>query len=221
MYAERLQDIVHLGLGRAARAVGQWCEVMRASGPHDPLAPANMVMRLQVGLSSPDGRFARSVAHGQLYWQGLFDAAHTRPGDYLVRRETRQGAADGGVWFIGAQQKLLPVLCVRATRVVDFIRPPAPMRPGAGSYGGADGVAQVLLRGWPVGAIPSGGRGTGDAALPDAAGGASWTVLLPSLGGVVLRGGDVMVDDIGRRGVVASADLSDLGWRLRVREAAA
>ena len=222
MDAERLQDVVHRGLGRAGRAVGQWCEAYRASGPEAPLATRNRFLRLQAGFTPPDGRFGRPVMHGQLFWHGIFDAAYTRPGDYLLRRETRRGAADGGVWFIAAQQKLVPVLCVRATRVVDFSRPAAPQYPGAASYSGSlPGEELVLLRGWPVGVSQAGSDGTGQADLPDDTGGASWTVLLPSLGGVVLRAGDRMGDDLERKGVVASAELSDLGWRLRVRQAAA
>ena len=46
-----------------------------------------------------------------------------------------------------------------------------------------------------------------------------WTVLLPSVAGVVLRPADLMTDDLDRTGIVASAEITDLGWRLIVKQA--
>ena len=46
-----------------------------------------------------------------------------------------------------------------------------------------------------------------------------WTVLLPAFPGVVLRPADLMTDDLGRTAVVAAAELTDLGWRLSVKQA--
>jgi hypothetical protein len=36
----------------------------------------------------------------------------------------------------------------------------------------------------------------------------------------MLRASDLMVDDLGRNGVVAAAELTELGWRLAVKQAA-
>lgn len=219
MDAGRVQDNLHRGLGRAGRVVGQWCDVLRPRGGIDPLAGGNRVLRLQAAFSSPDGRFARPAGHGQVFWHGIFDAAYTRVGDYLRRPESRAGARDGGVWFIAAQQHLLPVLCARATRVVDFMRAQGPGLPGIGGYGGAGPVVE-LLRGWPAAVVPAGSGGAGAGGLPGEAAVAGWTVMLPAPGGVVLRAGDTMRDDLGRAGVVARAELSEQGWRLLVRQAA-
>ncbi len=218
MDGERVQDILHRGLGRAGRAVGQWCELLRPRGLSDPLDGGNLVLRLQAAFSAPGGRFARPVAHGGVLWHGIFDAAYTRVGDYLRQRESRPGARDGGVWFIAAQQPLSPVLCVRASRVVDVLRAAGPGLPGIGGYGGTAAPA-VVMAGWPAGVLAGGGGG-GLAGLPDEVAGAGWTVLLPAPGGVVLRPGDLLRDDLGRQGVVAGAELSALGWRLRVRQEA-
>ena len=192
MDRQRVQDSVYRGLGRAGRVVGEWCEVFRPDGPMLPMASRCRVLRMPAAFSAPDGRFAQPVGHGQVYWHGVFDAAYTRVGDYIRR-------GDGAVWFIAAQQALLPVLCVRASRVVEVRRPAAPERPGLAPYGGTvAGGAAVLLRGWPVGVVAAGG------------------MLLPAWRGVVLRPGDLVRDDLGRDGVIAQAELSELGWRLQV-----
>ena len=40
------------------------------------------------------------------------------------------------IWFIAAQQRLLPVLCVQTNRIVSFSRPAAPSSTGVNAYGG-------------------------------------------------------------------------------------
>ena len=214
MDTQRVQDNVHRGLGRAGRVVGAWCEVFRPDGPVLPMAQACRVLRMPAAFSAPDGKFARPVAHGQVYWHGVFDAAYTQVGDYIRR-------GDGAVWFIAAQQALMPVLCVRASRVVEVRRPAGPERPGLAPYGGTvAGGAAVLLRGWPVGVAVAGGAGVGGSGLPEALAAGGWALLLPALAGVLLRPGDLVRDDLGRGGVIAQAELSESGWRLLVRRAA-
>jgi hypothetical protein len=49
---------------------------------------------------------------------------------------------------------------------------------------------------------------------------AVWSVLLPPLDWLALAPGDTMTDDLGRSGVVDSAECTELGWRLIVRQSA-
>jgi hypothetical protein len=216
--AQRVQDAVHRGLGRAGRAVGYWCDVHRPRGGGAPLAGDNLVLRLQAAFSAPGGRFARAQGVGLAYWEGVFDAAYTRPGDYLRRHESRPGLGDGGVWFIAAQQALHPVLCVQANRVIDLLRPRNAEEPGLGAYGGRDGEDEVRLRGWPVAMLPMGGA-AGEAGLPERAAG-GWTVLLPANAAAAPRVGDAVRDDLGGLAWVAQAALQGAVWRLRLRNIA-
>jgi hypothetical protein len=43
--------------------------------------------------------------------------------------------------------------------------------------------------------------------------------MVPACLGIVLQAGDLMSDDLGRSGVVATTELTDLGWRLSIRQA--
>jgi hypothetical protein len=218
MQEDRLQDTIRRGLGRAARAAGSVCDAYRPDGAGSPLRPGCRYLRLPV-LFSPAAGVHRVSAHGHPLWNAAFDAAYSRPGDYLVRK------SDGAVFFIAAQPPLLPVLCVLTDRTVSFSRPSGPGVVGAGSYGGVQrATATTLLQTWPASVVAIGDGGF-DASLPADMHPATWTVLLPGAGaddgGPVLRGGDLMTDDLGRYGVVTSAELSSLGWRLHVRQAAA
>ncbi len=217
MNADRMQDMVARGLGRAATMLGAWCDAYRPATARCPLDPAHRFLRLQAAFAPPDGRFTKPVGHDEAVWTGIFDSAYTRVGDYIVR-----DGADPGVWFVAAQQPSLPVLCIRTTGVVGLRRAAAAIAPGANGYGGINReTASVLLQDWPAAVLASRGAGL-DAALPGDATDGSWRVLLPVLPkGINLRSGDLMLDDAGRAGVVTSAEASALGWKLAVRQAAA
>ncbi len=207
-----IQDRISRGLGTAARHIGVSTNAFRPKGTSDPLANANRFLRLNAAFTAPDGRFARPNGYGTSLWFGVFDAAYTRPGDYLVQK--------GGTWFVAAQQHLLPPLCVQTNRTLSFSRPQAPRTVGVNAYGGVfRASATPLLTGWPASllTISSGTRPNAD--LPSDAEAAQWTVLMPAVGNVTLRTADLMSDDLGRLGIVASAELTDLGWRLVVKQA--
>ena len=212
MDAVCLQDRISRSRGTAARRIGALTDAFRPSSTSNPVAMKNRYLRLSAAFTAPDGRFVHPNAYGAPLWHGVFDDAYTRPGDYLVQR--------GGTWFIAAQQPLLPVLCVRADRIVSFARPAAAVRIGINSYGGVSRAdATPLLTRWPASVLTTAMGGRPSADLPADSETASWTVLLPFGGGVVLRQSDLMSDDLGRLGVVASAELTDLGWRLVVKQA--
>jgi hypothetical protein len=176
------------------------------------LAPTNRYLRLRAAFTARDGTFAHPNAYGDALWYGVFDAAYTRPGDYLLQADT--------VWFIASQPRLLPVLCVQTNRIVSFWRPAAPASTGVNTYGGV--VAETntaLLTNWPASVLGVAGRGHSSADLPTDSSVAYWTVLVPSLPGVVLLQSDLMTDDIGRTAVVAASELSELGWRITVKQA--
>jgi hypothetical protein len=211
-----LQDTIRRGIGRAAAVAGAWCDAYRPAGATDPLAPGNRFLRLPAIFSPPSG-LGQPAGYGAATWTGLFDSAMTRPGDYIVRTD---GAGERETWFIAAQQYLLPVLCVRVTRVVAFHRAAAPSGIGANPYGGVlRGTATQLAAGWPASVLNGGGAGLDLADLPADAAPAVWSVLLPPIDRVQFRNGDLMTDDLGRTGIVAAAERTDLGWRLQVKQA--
>lgn len=211
---EAVPDLIRQGLGQAAAAVGDWCDVYRPNGPLAPNAAGNRFIRLPAAFGSPRG-FEVPVGYGDALWEGYFDAGYTRPGDYL-------NGCDG-LFFIASQPRLGPVLCVKTNRVLTMSRPAAPTAGGVNGYVGVQpSTAVPLLTAWPASVLAAGssGRGALPGDAPGLLGGAGgWSVLLP-VTGVTLRPGDLAQDDLGRSGVVGSAELTGLGWRLHVRQAA-
>ena len=156
----------------------------------------------------------RPVLQTDPYWEGVFDAIYTKPGDILRRRE------DGAIFFVAAQQPMLPVLCVRALRLVSMFRPASATGVGLNLYGGVVASTDTpLAQGWPASLLPAAGAGTGLANLQSELAPPSWDVLLPTSLRLMLLVGDRLTDDQGRVGVIATAETTDLGTRLNVRQA--
>ncbi len=212
MLGADLADRIRRGEGIAAQRVGAWCDLFRPTGGGPALADDNRIMRLPSVFLPARGRQALR-AFGEAAWRGIFDAAYTRPGDYLMRRD------DGATWFVASCDRLIPSLCIRAERMVDISRAVGPAMAGANAYGGAS--TTPVLTGWPASVVAMRGTGMDRARLPADGLPASWIMLLPALVGTVLRTGDLVRDDLGRTGLVGAAEVSDLGWRMIVKQTAA
>jgi hypothetical protein len=212
MHSNKLQDRLYKGLNTAARIVGVDTNAFRPSTPSDALAPVNRFLRLRATFTTRDGGFEHANGYGQATWYGVFDAAYTQPGDYLVQKQ--------GVWFIAAQPLLAPILCVRTNRSISIMRHAVPSNTGLNSYGGSNILPNILvLENWPASVLGSTSGDHPKARLPSDMPVPYWTILLPAFGQVILCTGDFISDDLGRNAVVAAAELTDLGWRIAARQA--
>ncbi len=209
MNGQIVENAIQRGNAIAARSIGRAAMLHRPRGAGSPLRSSIPSMPMLAHFA-PSG--ARTATYGHPLYDGIFDAGRTRPGDYLV--------ADAGTWFIASQGPLQPALCVLAQRVVSFARAQIGGAVGLATYGGLRRAnAAPLLTQWPASVISARG-GVDRAGLPGDLNLAGWSVLLPAVARIQLRASDLMTDDLGRAGVVTSAELSELGWRLLVRQAA-
>ena len=214
MQPDQLQDRLSRASGRSAIIIGSLCHLHRPSNSLHPLAPSTIILQMQAAFLPPGSRLTRTPGFGEVTWQGVFDAAYTKAGDLLSR------ASDNAVFFVAAQPPLLHPLCVRAARLVDISRPAAPSSAGLNTYGGAvTATDTVLATAWPATILGIGGQGTASADIAADLQAGAWQVLLPVSLNVGLRIGDRITDDTGRIGNIATIELSELGWRLLVRQA--
>lgn len=214
MRERRLNEKVWRGLGIAARVTGGKTDAYRPTDAGDPLRATNRYLQLPASFIRPRLRAVRAGGTGEALWEGVFDAAYTRPGDYLVR-------ADGAVWFVASQLPMEVPLCVRTLRRLSFARPCGPASAGANAYGGGTRrTTSAVLTNWPAAMAASGGGGRNELAMATTLLQAVWSVLLPPLEWLALLPGDMMTDDLGRAGVVDAAECTETGWRLVVRQSA-
>ena len=203
MDGRKLQDRISKGWGVAARRIGSPIVVYRPTSLLNPISPRSRVIKLNAVLSPGGTTPSTAAAYSDMLWRGVFDSSYTRAGDYLKCAEQ--------TFFIVSQDALQPVLCMPADTVVAVTR--ARDTPTAYSGYNSDD-AEVVLSGWPARLIPGRGQVTGS--LPEHRFN-SWIGYLPTLP-VLLQVADVVIDDLDRRFVVASAQLSRLGWQLSMRQ---
>ena len=111
MLRDDIQDRIARGMGIAAKRLGGKCDLYRPTGPGQPIVPDNRVLQLPASFNAQNPSYAKPNGYGRAVWFGVFDSAYTRPGDYL--------AGDEGVFFVAAQQPLLPVSLQTADLVSD------------------------------------------------------------------------------------------------------
>jgi hypothetical protein len=210
MRRDDIRDRISRGMGIAAKRLGGRCDLYRPTGPGQPIVPDNRVLQLPASFNAQNPSYAKPNGYGRAVWFGVFDSAYTRSGDYL--------AGDEGVFFVAAQQPLLPVLCVRTDRTVSISRPGGAAASGVNPYGGVTAATlQPVISGWRV-AIQA-YRGGEAGPLPSDPRIPFWMLLLPLLP-VPLQTADLVNDDLGRTFMISAAEQSELGWRCIIQQMA-
>jgi hypothetical protein len=208
MDAATLQSRIYAGYAKAAARVGYSADPYGGAGATTPIAAGNKLRSLPASFNAEDMGYGKPNKYGKATWFGLFDGSLTQPGDYMV-------SAQDSMFFIAAQQTALPILLVSCNRTINVLRPQQQTGLGAVGYGGnVDATETSLMTAWPASVLQGSKGEKGGAALPGDVRDPWWTVLLPNWPGVTLRSGDIITDDLVRRYVVSSAELTDLGWRL-------
>jgi hypothetical protein len=208
MDVDHLQDRLYWGLNRTASILGRVTDAYRPHGAADPLDRSNRYLQLPAAFSRSDGNFAQPTGYGVAVWRGHFDASYTRTGDYLVQEHD--------IWFIAAQQSLLPILCVKTNRLISITRQQTPTTGAYNDAGNVNSAINVISR-WPASLLGISTEGRSPTQLPGDTKIPTVTALLPSIHDQVVRPADIVTDEDGNTGIVVAAELSDLGWRLNVR----
>ncbi len=122
------------------------------------------------------------------------------------------------VYFIGSQDPLLPVLCIRTNRTISISKPRMQTNPAGNAYGGYTAInSSPLLDRWPASVLNESKSSASITGLPTDQLIPYWTVLIPASSGVNLSSGDVITDDLGRTAFISGSELSDLGWRINAK----
>lgn len=200
---------IYAGRAQAALRLGLDYQLFRPTAAINPFAGS--LLTLKAAFNSGDNNYAKPNLYGDPVWFGDFDGRLTQRGDYLVRGQQ--------IYFIAAMQPLLPIVCIDCNRIMSLVREPSAVSVGAVGYSGESPDTQVaVLSGWPA-AVIAGGRGeNAGTTLPASARNGGYRILLPTSVPVLINPSDVLIDDLGRRYVVESAELTDMGYRILALE---
>lgn len=221
MDAALIQQKIYKGRGKAALRIGLACNVFRPIHAATPLD--NQITTLLAAFNVRDATYTKADDFGKAAWYADYDGTQTQAGDYLVRQ------FDNATWYVSQQAQLLPIALVQCERKIYLTRPPAdaPGVVGALPYSGvvacggdpdmnaALGTAETP---WPC-SILLGGRALNALPLPTSVKEGGWRIYLPPSVPIVIEASDTLIDDLGRRYIVESAELTDLGWRINANEA--
>jgi hypothetical protein len=213
MDAATLSDRIYAGYAKAAIRIGYLVDQYRPADAGAAIAPGNKLASFHASFNPMDMKYGRADKYGTATWFGLFDGRLTAVGDYLINQQD-------GTYFIAAQSTILPILCIECNRIGTFLRPQQQAGVGALPYGGnTDDTEIALMAAWPC-SILQGTKGErGGINLPGDVRDPWWVILVPFLAGAVLRSGDIVKDDLERRYIISSAELTDKGWRLTATQA--
>lgn len=211
MDAALIQQKVYRGYALAAQRIGPVFNLYRPTSPISPLAGAP-IAALNASFNAQDMKYGKPNVYGKPLWYALVDGTQTQVNDYLTNGKQ--------TFFIAAMQTLLPILAVQCTNTLNVFRPQQQTAAGTNPYGGTVDENQTeLMTAWPA-SVLQGTKGEKDGAvLPGDVRLPWWAILLPAFPGVTLRSADIITDDLDRRFIISSAELTDLGWRITAMQA--
>lgn len=122
---------------------------------------------------------------------------------------------DKNVYFVGAEEYLLPILGVNCNRTLTIIRPTQAVGAGYQGYAGyTPPTSLTIMSGMPASVLEEGTAGGAPTKLPTDTKEPRYIILMPNLGNVILRSDDIVVDDLNQEYVITDAELTFLGWRV-------
>jgi len=201
-----IQRHIDKGYGIAAGKLGSPVSIYRPKSPDTPISSANFVATLNSGFDI-DPRFNHKQPGGYAHpiYFALADLTDLREYDYLN--------TPTHTYFVGAVEPLRPALVIQCNRVASVYRP-ATATPGPAYYGGnVTGLGNPVLRNFPC-SILLGAKGErNESGLPADPRSPWHAVLLPRYADVIVKTGDLLIDDLDRRYTLSACELY-LGWRL-------
>jgi hypothetical protein len=230
MDAAQIQAKIWYGYAKSAGFIGSTYKFYRPGTPPPPVdqtswdasgsnwdaggnwdQPGNFLFALPVSLNAEDMTYKKPRGYAKATWYALVDGTNLQVGDYFI--------GPMGTFFIAAMQSLLPILAVQCNRVVSVFRPQIVTGVGAQGYGGNTTANETpVIQGRPC-SILQGTKGEkAEGNLPGDTRAPWWVILMPYAGADILMD-DIITDDLGRRYVVSSAELSALGYRITAMSA--
>jgi hypothetical protein len=226
MDAATINAKIYAGRAKAALRIGYDYSVFR---PYDALDPLTVeVATTKAAFNAGDNRYGLPSLYGKPVWFADMDGRLIQPGDYLVRNEY---PAD--VKFVAAMQSLLPIVTIDCNRSIRVTAPPAPTTSAVVNVQGYSGICDAVgeytdvlgnningnFTGWPCSILLGKGSQASPVKLPS---GAPKDYicqgLLPPSIPIALAPGMRMIDDLGCKYEIGTAELTDMGWRILAAE---
>lgn len=221
MTPEQIHQKILFGYAKAAEKLGASFKLYRSSTPINPIQDANYITTTQM-TASINWNYDKANRFGNAVWNACLDAQSANSplscqvGDYLIPTEGDDDViSDDNIYYVQSLQFDLPPQVVQCDRTIEIVRPSQETGAGNVGYVGYLPVtSELVVQGMPCSILKINRGSDASPKLPTDAREPNWEILLPNLGGVEIRIGDMVNDDLGQDYVVIINELTSLGWRL-------
>ena len=209
-----IQKHINKGYSKVGVVLGDEYAWYRPTNPLSPIGPASQQGSM-LAQFAPDAQFnyyrPPDFPTAERWYGAFQEQSIVLAGDYFVGLK--------GTFYITYFGRISALQCIWCNRTVSVGRALGTLATGASSLYGGESVVdtETILEGWPASVRQLGSvmkmRGA-EMKLPSDAPLGAYGIYLPNLPGTPIQWNDIVQDDTGRRYVISTLELTELGWRI-------
>jgi len=205
----KAQSKIYKGYAIAAKKIGLVYNQYRSTTGIDPIVIGNLISSTFYASFNVSWDYMKASKYGNAIFQCVADGRVLQVGDYLVDSSK--------TWFIIGMEHLLPILAVECNATATIERPTQSTAKGFVGYAGyVPGNGTVVMQNIPISLLIDGRGRENPNKLPMDSTWGRWLILMPFLGNVQIKVGDMMKVGTDLY-IVDSNELTEFGWRIRAK----
>jgi len=207
---------IRFGYAKAAKKLGADFSLYRATNAIDPIVPGNLQGIVKCAFTVA-WDWMRANRPGNSIWYLLTDGQESsgilnvREMDFLVSAEQ--------TFFVLAKQYQMPMLAVECNAFLTVLRPTQSLGVGRQPYAGyTPQGSTIIVQGMPASNLLGSSGKNAITKLPEDMKQSGWNILMPHIDSLDIKSGDIALDQDGQYYLIALAEKTDFGWRMRVNQ---
>ncbi len=214
------------GYAKAASKLGAYFSLYRSITPVNPIQVSNLIGNIRMS-PSVNWEYSKANTYGNSQFNACIDAQRSnsplsaRVGDFLIPAADPDSEiieiADR--FYVQSLQFDLPPRVVQCNSTISIIRPSQTTGAGnVGYVGYTPGTSTAVVTAMPASVLVESRGDRAETKLPTDTKQPMRIILIPNLGNVQIRVGDIVTDEKNQNFVIFNNELTDLGWRLRASQ---
>lgn len=212
----KIRSKIYYGYGKAAQRLGANFDIYRPPNGLNPLAQTNFLDTRKVSIDQ-DWTYKKTKKYGDPTWQFLpIDGLTLQNFDYMVGPDNTYFIVD-----IASNERLNPIITVECNATITLYKNISTRSNGTNPYQAYDPfTGQKLLENCPVSLLQHNKTDPTGMKLPTSVKLPFYQIIAPDFDSIVIKTGDVIEDDKGRRLSVINAEKTkkSLGFRILASE---
>lgn len=226
MNAEQIHQKILFGYYKAAAKLGAYFNLYRSATPITPIQIGNLIGGIRM-TQNTSWDYMKGSSYGKSQYNACIDARSSnspysaRVGDYLVpATDPDSGIIDNNTTYFLQQLEFdQPPQVIECNNSISIMRPAQTSGAGNVGYVGYTAATSTAVMTTMPASVLLESRGENAATkLPTDTREPTWIILIPNLGNVTVRIGDIVIDNTNQNYVIYNNELTDLGWRIRAMQ---